>query len=91
MLQPLLAERFRLKFHWEAKNLPVYERVVAKDGSKLHESKTDEPGSHSPHAFRVTSKGQLAAQGVPMSLLVRLSIMSSNRWKIKRSQPDFFL
>jgi uncharacterized protein (TIGR03435 family) len=44
MLQPLLAERFRLKFHWETKNLPVYELVVAKDGSKLHESKTDEPG-----------------------------------------------
>lgn len=72
MLQSLLAERFKLKLHWETKNLPVFELVVAKDGFKLHESKTDPPGSPSPHAFRVTSKGQLAAQGVPVSLLVRL-------------------
>jgi hypothetical protein len=35
MLQPSLAERFRLKFHWETKNLPVYGLVVAKNGSKL--------------------------------------------------------
>ena len=45
-----------------SQELPVYELVVAKDGSKLHESKTDEPGSHSPHVFQVTSKGPLAAQ-----------------------------
>ena len=51
MLQRLLAERFKLKLHWETKTLPVYELVVAQDGSKLHESKTDKPSSLSPHAF----------------------------------------
>jgi uncharacterized protein (TIGR03435 family) len=43
MLQRLLAERFKLKLHWETKTLPVYELVVAQDGSKLHESQTGLP------------------------------------------------
>ena len=39
MLQPILADRFQLKFHRETKVLPVYELVVVKDGSKFKESK----------------------------------------------------
>lgn len=36
MLQLLLADRFKLKVHWEARQLPQYRLVVAKGGSKLH-------------------------------------------------------
>ena len=43
MLQPLLVERFGLKFHHETRELPVYELVIAKGGSKLKES-TDDAG-----------------------------------------------
>lgn len=38
MLQNLLTERFRLIFHHETRNLPVYELIQAKRGSKLKES-----------------------------------------------------
>ncbi len=43
MLQDLLADRFGLKVHRETKDLPVYNLVVAKGGSKLSESKPDAP------------------------------------------------
>ena len=38
MLQALLAERFKLQVHWETRNMPVYELVVGKNGSKMKES-----------------------------------------------------
>jgi hypothetical protein len=37
MLQTLLAERFKLVIHREAKEMPVYHLVVGKSGAKLHE------------------------------------------------------
>ena len=36
MLQVLLAERFKLKVHWETREGSVYDLVIAKSGSKLH-------------------------------------------------------
>jgi uncharacterized protein (TIGR03435 family) len=44
MLQTLLAERFNLKVHRETRQLPVYELVVAKSGSKLKPLGDDDPG-----------------------------------------------
>ena len=41
MLQPLLADRFKLAVHQEARELPVYALVAAKSGPKLKESKTN--------------------------------------------------
>jgi len=38
MLQNLLIERFKLKFHWDDKLEPGFALVVAKNGPKLHES-----------------------------------------------------
>jgi uncharacterized protein (TIGR03435 family) len=35
MLQALLADRFKLKVHWEKRELPIYALVVAKSGAKL--------------------------------------------------------
>jgi uncharacterized protein (TIGR03435 family) len=44
LLQPLLEERFRLRFHKETKQMPVYSLVVAKGGSKLkRHTGDDEP------------------------------------------------
>jgi uncharacterized protein (TIGR03435 family) len=42
MMQALLAERFELKLHREARELPVYELVIAKGGSKLKAGVPDE-------------------------------------------------
>lgn len=41
MLQALLAERFRLKVHWEDREMPVYALIVGKGGPKLKESAAD--------------------------------------------------
>jgi uncharacterized protein (TIGR03435 family) len=35
MLQALLEDRFQLRLHWEKRDIPVYELVVAKGGAKL--------------------------------------------------------
>jgi uncharacterized protein (TIGR03435 family) len=42
MLQVLLAERFKLKVHWETKEGSVY-NLVSKNGSKLRETKGEPP------------------------------------------------
>jgi len=60
-LKALLAERFRLVLHPEAKNLPVYELVVAEGGPKLQESKTE----HFIHLER----GEMISSGVSISIL----------------------
>jgi len=44
MLQPLLADRFHLKVHMEQREMPVYELVVAKGGSKLKDTAPDDAG-----------------------------------------------
>jgi uncharacterized protein (TIGR03435 family) len=38
MLQTLLATRFRLKFHFEKRDAPVYQLVIAKSGSKMKQA-----------------------------------------------------
>jgi bla regulator protein BlaR1 len=74
ILQPLLADRFQLRAHSETKDLPVYTLVAAQNGPKLQETKfVDGPdGIKGPRSLRVTGKGLVAAQGVPMAILVRL-------------------
>jgi len=49
MQQALLAERFRLTFHWEKKDLRGYNLVVAKDGPKLTSS-SNGPAPKDPDA-----------------------------------------
>jgi len=38
MLRNLLAERFKLTFHYEPTEMPVYELVTAKSGPRMHEA-----------------------------------------------------
>ena len=44
MMQSLLADRFQLKVHHETRELPVYNLVIAKGGSKLKEAAAGEKG-----------------------------------------------
>jgi uncharacterized protein (TIGR03435 family) len=80
MLKPLLEERFKLKVHTETKQLPIYELVLAKGGSKLKEAT---PGDTYPNGFKGPdgaahggmvrmSHGQLTGQAVPIATLVNL-------------------
>lgn len=52
MLQPVLADRFKLQIHHVQKELPVYNLVIAKNGPKL---KPSPPGSK--YAMNVSSLG----------------------------------
>lgn len=77
-LQPALADRFKLKVHTEIKQLPVFELVVAKGGSKLKEATPDAtypdgikgPDGVAHGGMMRMSHGQLTGQYVPIENLV---------------------
>lgn len=68
MEQSLLADRFKLKIHFETREIPVYALVVAKTGSKLkaaEESEASRLGS-----TRSTMGNELTANAITMAELV---------------------
>ena len=66
MLLPLLVDRFDLKFHYEQRDLPIYNLVIAKGGSKLKESKAE----FTERQFGPTGRGQLESIGAPLRNLL---------------------
>jgi uncharacterized protein (TIGR03435 family) len=80
ILQPLLADRFKLKAHTETKQLPVYELVLAKGGSKLKEATAGDtyangikgPDGVGRGGMMRVGRGQLTAQAVPMTSLANM-------------------
>ena len=62
LLQSLLEERFKLKFHKETKEAPIYHLVVGKNGHKM------KPGEHGQSMMRM-GRGQINANGVTMQML----------------------
>jgi uncharacterized protein (TIGR03435 family) len=65
MLRTLLAERFKLAFHYEKKEMPVYDLVVAKGGLKMKESLPESAGA-APPAYVPENKMEQDADGFPM-------------------------
>src|SRR5215467_8805291 len=53
MMQSLLEDRFKLKFHRETRELPVYALVVMKSGAKLKETPVDPDSVGPPKAIDV--------------------------------------
>ncbi len=73
MVQQLLADRFKLTFHWETKEFPVYALVVAKNGPKIERSKNAEGGGGVS-----SNNGTLTAKGVTMERLAQtLTVVSA--------------
>jgi uncharacterized protein (TIGR03435 family) len=79
MTQAMLMDRFRLKAHWEMREMPTYNLVVAKSGMKLKSSEDQSPigtdgrrgvartlGRPSPAGMGVT----ISADGMPIDVLV---------------------
>ncbi len=60
-LKTLLAQRFKLALHPEARNLPVYHLVVVDGGSKMQETKSG--------LFIHLERGELDSQGIPIHIL----------------------
>jgi uncharacterized protein (TIGR03435 family) len=67
MQQPILAERFQLKFHREMKKLPVYELVTVKGGPKFKDST---PAELKGEQGVGVHHHKMVAMGVSMSALV---------------------
>jgi uncharacterized protein (TIGR03435 family) len=64
LLQPLLAERFKLRFHRETKQLPVYSLTVAKGGPKLK----PHVGDDEPNMSGRTGSGKASFVGTKISM-----------------------
>ena len=67
MLQALLADRFKLRFHRDAKETSGYALVVARGGPKVHASAD---GLEDPDSFRLNRTG-LIGQGITMEDFAR--------------------
>lgn len=75
MLQPVLADRFKLQAHHETKDRPVYTLVIAKNGPKLKQATPGEvyPSHPSANGFvhgstvRVIDQGQISGEGASMA------------------------
>jgi len=80
MLQALLSDRFKLKFHHETRKLPVYALVIPKSGPKIQQAK---PGDTYPDGLKCSGgrpcgagvilapeSGKLVGQGVTIPTLV---------------------
>jgi uncharacterized protein (TIGR03435 family) len=80
MFQSFLMERFKLKVHWETKELPILALVVAKGGPKLQQAK---PGDTYPNGIKgldgkagghagmmMWGRGRLTGQGIPIASMV---------------------
>lgn len=66
-LQSLLADRCKLTFHRETKELPVYALVVAKNGPKLKQPAVETGGR--PQRQMMMGFGELTGHGTPLSFL----------------------
>jgi len=87
MLRPILTERFHLKFHTETRELPVYELLQAKGGSKLQQTSAADKGEGDKKEFHGVNSGSTSVHGtrtgvemishdVPLAVLV--SNLSNN-------------
>jgi uncharacterized protein (TIGR03435 family) len=87
MMQSLIEERFQLKMHRETRELPVYELVVAKGGSKMKLSEDQSPirppergapppplpqrGGPMPRGAMRMGRGDLEANGLPLANFIQ--------------------
>jgi len=84
MLQALLADRFQLKFHREAQELPVFALAIAKSGSKLQESAASpDTAADRPANLNVEASGSTAGINIDLGGGSFLSL-GNNRLEIRK-------
>jgi uncharacterized protein (TIGR03435 family) len=77
MEQSLLADRFKLKVHFETREMPVYALVVAKDGPKLTSAKDGEP--HKLFILDSEQGSEVTARGVTLDEFVHSPLMRTGK------------
>ena len=84
MLQALLADRFQLKFHRDAQELPVYALAIAKGGPKLQESAASpDTAADRPTTVNVEASGSTAGINIDLGGGSFLSL-ANNRLEIRK-------
>jgi uncharacterized protein (TIGR03435 family) len=90
MQQSLLADRFGLKFHWEKKEMQLYEMVVAKGGIKMKEAAAEEPAAAdaAPRPAGAPGPPKLDKDGFPILPPGRggMMIMTQGRARSRNSE-----
>ena len=76
MLRNLLIERFRMKFRLEDRQMPGFALVVAKDGLKFAESKTDQAGMSFGSPVKPVLGGPIALDARRQSMSSLASLLS---------------
>jgi uncharacterized protein (TIGR03435 family) len=90
MFQELLADRCKLAAHWETREFPLYELVIAKGGTKIQESKPNDAdvsgarGGRGGLGLRGRG-GPLTAHDAPISNLVGLLSVLLNRTVVDKT------
>ncbi|MGA8731295.1 MAG: M56 and DUF3738 domain-containing protein [Terracidiphilus sp.] len=71
MLQPLLQDRFSLKFHHETREMPIYVLELSKGGSKLKPAEAEGADSNGGRSMPrvMMSPGNLEAKGAQVDML----------------------
>jgi len=83
MLQALLADRFQLKFHREAQELPVFALAIAKSGSKLQSAASPDTAADRPANLNVEASGSTAGINIDLGGGAFLSL-ANNRLEIRK-------
>jgi uncharacterized protein (TIGR03435 family) len=96
MMQSLLAERFKLAFHRETKEIPAYSLVIANSGFKLRESAPDEVDRQGRTGIHISgSNGAMRGQLVSIASLAQFLSGRLNRIVIDKTgltgKYDFML
>jgi uncharacterized protein (TIGR03435 family) len=88
MVIALLQDRCGLKFHHETRDLPVYDLVVAKGGSKLTPSKPDVPDAdgnkHGNHML-MNGRGHIESTGADFQGFARMLSVQLHRTVIDKT------
>jgi uncharacterized protein (TIGR03435 family) len=69
LLQAMLVDRFKLKFHREMKEFPTYSLVVGKSGPKFHQSSAGQAPNLSVSSNN--GRASMTGQSMPMSALAQ--------------------
>ena len=90
MMISLLVERCGLKYHHETRDLPVYNLVIAKGGSKLTASKADAPaadggGKRGNHMLMMHGRGHLESTATDLDSLSRVLSQQLGRTVVNRT------